>query len=293
MKTDTGLDVINYPQLMDIYTQFLKPIRDYEVDSEPNLIINEKAQVIETHIIKNWAKSLYETKQLEEPIKLKVCVTGPLELYFKVVGFEVYQDMAMNFARSVNSFLKNSMIDTPFLKTTAVSIDEPSLGYVTITNTSDDDMIEIYDESVKDINADIQIHLHSLNSFKIPLQTENINIMTCEFASNPQNVIDKKYLDQYDKYMRVGVCSTNINAIMANKIDSGQSYSDLSTVDGLLTLIDSEDQIKHNFKLASKQYGERLKYVGPDCGLSSWAPPKVAQELLTRTCKVVKNEMKK
>ena len=34
--------------------------------------------------------------------------------------------------------------------------------------------------------------------------------------------------------------------------------------------------------------GDRLKFVGPDCGLKGWNPPQVAYELLYRTYNVIK-----
>ena len=41
------------------------------------------------------------------------------------------------------------------------------------------------------------------------------------------------------------------------------------------------------------QYGDRLKYVGPDCALSGWSPPTVAFELLNRVHSVIEEVKKK
>ena len=285
-KMTTGLDVINFPQLMDMYSSFTIPMKDYEERENPHVIAAKKARVLEVDILKAWAKQHFEATG--EKVKLKVCVTGPLELYFKEVGFGVYYDMALNFAKSVNRFLQNSTIKSKYIETTTIAIDEPSLGYVTITGAADEELIKIYDKSVENINADVQIHLHSLNAFKIPLQTKHINIMTCEFASNNQNLIDRQYLDDYDKFIRVGICRTNFNAIMADALDQGGDYQQLNQLAGLKTLIDSPEQIRHNLKIATQHYGDRLKYVGPDCGLNAWAPQELAIELLSRTVNVVK-----
>ncbi len=286
MKCNSGIEIANYPQLMDMYTQFIKPIQDYEIKSEPNKIDPDKAKILEVEILKNWAKLRYE--DTGEQYNLKICVTGPLDLYFKKIGFSVYPDMALNFSKSVNSFIKNSIVNTEYLKTKLVSIDEPSLGYVSISGAEKEDLIKIYDKSAENINCDVQIHLHSLNSFRIPLETKNINVLTCEFASNQKNVIDKSFLDEFDKQMRVGICQTSFNAIMAQKMEEGINYSQFDSIEGLRLLIDSPQKIKHNLKLAIKQYGDRLKYVGPDCGLNAWAPPELATELLSRTADVVK-----
>ncbi|WP_371804016.1 hypothetical protein [Candidatus Lokiarchaeum ossiferum] len=286
LKVQTGMEVINYPQIVDMYSQFLTPMKEYEVKNEPHLIEPKFARLLEVDILQQWAKRNYE--ESGEQIRLKVCVTGPLELYFKEIGFSVYTDMAMNFSKSVNRFLKNSIVDSKYMKTEIVAIDEPSLGYVSISGAEHDDLVKIYDKSVEGLNCDVQIHLHSLNSFKIPLETKHINIMTCEFASNNQNVIDRKYLEDFDKFIRVGVCRTNFNAIMADALDAGMEYQEFNSLEGLRKLIDSPERIEKNLRIAHKQYGDRLKYVGPDCGLNAWAPVELATELLSRTSQVVK-----
>lgn len=285
-KLDAGVEYPNYPQLMDMYTQFLKPMKDYEVPNEPNVVQADKAIFAEVPILEEWAKQYYEKTQSK--IHLKLCITGPIELYIHQLGFSVYEDMAMNYARSVNAFLKNAMVDSKYIKTEIVAIDEPSLGYVTLSGIDDEGLIRVYDKSLDGLTTDNQIHLHSLARFRIPLLTKNINILTCEFASNTKNVIDKKHLDEYNKFMRVGICRTNFNAIMADALDKGLDYTQLSTPQGLIQLIDSEETILNNLKIASAHYGDRLKYVGPDCGLNAWGPPEVAFTLLKRTSDVVK-----
>ncbi len=290
LKRQTGMEVINYPQITDMYSQFIHPMKKYEVKNEPHVIEEKYARLLEVDLLHQWAKEQYE--ETGDRIRLKVCVTGPLELYFKQIGFSVYSDMALNFSQSVNRFLKNSLVNSKYIITDIVAIDEPSLGYVAITGADHEELIKIYDKSVEGLNCDVQIHLHSLNSFRIPLETKHINVMTCEFASNNQNVIDRKYLDEHDKYIRVGVCRTNFNAIMADALDAGMEYQEFNSMTGLRTLIDSPEQIEKNLRLAHKQYGDRLKYVGPDCGLSAWEPVELATELLTRTSQVVKKVRK-
>lgn len=79
---------------------------------------------------------------------------------------------------------------------------------------------------------------------------------------------------------------------MAEALDSGVSYDFLKTIEGTMSLIDSKERIKNNLLEAIEHYGERLKFVGPDCGLSGWYIPEVAYELLHRTCEVIE-ELKK
>ena len=62
---------------------------------------------------------------------------------------------------------------------------------------------------------------------------------------------------------------------------------DLDTLSGKLSIIDSEDRIRKNLLKAIEMYGDRLKYIGPDCGLGGWSLPQIAFELLNRTHKVI------
>jgi len=282
-KLKAGVDVINYPQHMDMINQFLKPIKDYEI--EPGLIKSEAALIPEMIIIENVAKEYFE--KTGNLLKIKICITGPIELYIKEHGFTVYKDIALNFSKSINSFLKNSIINTKYIKTPLISIDEPSFGYVDIFNVDDSDLIEIFDKSLTQINTTNQIHLHTLNRADIPLETKNIDVLTCEYAADKTNKIPKTELDQYDKFIRVGIARTNINRIMADALDSGICYDDLKTIEGTMKLVDSKERIKETLLEALKLYGDRLKYIGPDCGFTGWNQPEIAYELLHRIYEVI------
>ena len=288
LKMNSGLEIANYPQHIDMYKQFLKPITDYE--TTPNLIDPTKAFVPEIFVIKNYAKEYYE--KMGAPLNLKLCITGPIELYVKKLNFTIYLDMALNFARSVNSFLKNSIINNKYLKTSIISIDEPSFGYTDLMHIDKSDLVPIFDKTVQGIDAIIQFHIHTLNLADIPLQTKNLNVITCEYASNKSNKIPRRELEQYDKFIRVGITRTNVNSIMAEALDSGVPFDYFKTMEGIMSLIDSKERIKNNLENAIEHYGDRLKFIGPDCGLSGWYYPEIAYELLHRTHEAIK-EVKK
>lgn len=284
LKLNAGVEIINYPQHMDMYTQFQKPIEDYE--TEPSLINPQKAIISELFILESFAKDYYE--RTGNALEIKVCITGPIELYIKKHGFTVYPDIALNYAKSLNTILKNSINNTKYLQNSIISIDEPSFGYIDMFNIEEDALIKVFDESVEGFDANIQIHLHTLKKYYTPIQSKNIDVLTCEYASDHSNIIPKKDLEEYDKFIRVGITRTNINSIMAEKLDAGSLYDDLKTYEGTLSLIDSKEFIKKNLLFALDHYGDRLKFIGPDCGLKGWNPPQVAYELLRRTYQVIK-----
>jgi 5-methyltetrahydropteroyltriglutamate--homocysteine methyltransferase len=285
-KLNAGVEIINYPQLMDMHNQFLKPITDFEV--EPGLIEKSKATISEVKIVSDFAKQYYELNGV--PVKLKLCVTGPIELYVKKHKFTVYYDLALNYAKSINTFLKNSVLNTKFMQTSVISLDEPSFGYVDLLNISDEEIIRIFNktlEGVKMEDKDIQLHIHTLNRADIALKSKYINVVTCEYASNKLNKIPKKVLEEYDKYIRVGICRTNIDNIIAEYLDKGVKLEYLQTEQGMSSLIDSEEIIERNLLDALELYGSRLKYVGPDCGLGGWPSQKTAFNLLSRIKSVI------
>ncbi|MFX1393721.1 MAG: hypothetical protein ACFFAH_09110, partial [Promethearchaeota archaeon] len=152
---------------------------------------------------------------------------------------------------------------------------------------SNDELIQVFDKSLDGINATNQIHLHTLNRATIAMQTKNIDVLTCEYASDSTNKIPKKQLEQYDKFIRVGITRTNIDNIIAEKLDSGLILDEINTLSGKLNLIDSEEKIRKNLLTAMEMYGNRLKFIGPDCGLGGWQIPQIAFELLHRTYAVI------
>ena len=118
LKLNAGVEVINYPQHMDMYTQFLKPIEDYAI--EPSLIDFKKGIIPELFILDIFAKDYYE--RTGNALEIKVCITGPIELYIKKHGFTLYPDIVLNFAQSLNRILKNSIKNTKYLQNSIVPL---------------------------------------------------------------------------------------------------------------------------------------------------------------------------
>ena len=284
LKVDCGVEIPSYSRHWDMHSPFLYPIEIYA--ENPFLIEKSKAHVIEIDIIREYARDVYNSTGYKT--KCRVCVTGALELYLKLKGFSVYKDIALNLAKSVNSFIKNSLFNDKFFETPLISIDEPSIGIITYNQISDDDITDILEVESSHLNAEIQIHLHSLTKSEVALNCTNINVLTCEFASNRHGIIQKKALDEADKYIRVGITRTDISNIISKFIDRGIDPKTFETSEGLISIIDSKERIKKCYKEALKLYGDRFKYVGPDCGVIGWQNHEVVSELFRRTVEAVK-----
>ncbi len=279
-KLASGIDIVTYPQHYDMHKQFLEPIEKHQ--TEPFVIEPKYAVMPELFVVSREAKRIYD--ETEKAVRLRVCVTGAIELYTRTsFGYHVYPEVLMNLAESVNRFLKNSMLKERHIATEVVSIDEPSLGYADLLNVEKEDLIRALEKSVRGINARVQIHLHGLAASDIPLAAEGVDVLTVESAASPEQLrlISKKDLDAHDKYLRAGITRTNIDSITPEWLEKGIKPKDEQ-------LVDSVAVIRSRYENALKIFGDRLAFVGPDCGLGSWPSQDVAQLLLRRTVEAVK-----
>jgi 5-methyltetrahydropteroyltriglutamate--homocysteine methyltransferase len=284
LKINCGIEIPTYSRHWDMHTPFLFPIENYAI--QPYHIDNTKARIIEVDILREYAKHHFEETGIKT--QCRVSVTGALELYLKLKGFAVYKDIALNLARSINSFFKKAIYSDRYFETPVIAIDEPSIGIITFNLISDDDIVDILEKESSGLNQEIQIHLHSLAKSEIALNCKNIDVLTCEYASRTDQKIPKKLLEKYDKFMRVGITRTNISNLIADQIEVGIPPKHFANDEGLISIIDSKNRIKKRYKEAIKYYGDRLRYVGPDCGLIGWQSHKVVSALLSRTVSAVK-----
>jgi 5-methyltetrahydropteroyltriglutamate--homocysteine methyltransferase len=280
-KLKTGLDVVNYPQHYDIHKQFAEPI--HEAMENGTYIVDEKHAVIpEIYVINEEAKRFYEI--VGKKIALRVCVTGPLELYLKEIGTTPYKDILLMFAETVRRFAKNSILNTKYVKTEVVSIDEPSFGFHEIS-ADKNTIVEVLEKAL-DINADVQMHIHIHSPARILdiLEVRNLNVVSIECAASPKNLewVSKSALEKADKYIRVGVSRTDIDCIIAELYEKGITNPKIEQ------LVEEEKTIRKRFENAKEKFGERITFTGPDCGLGGWPTQEAAELLLKRTVRAVK-----
>lgn len=276
-KIDSGLDVVNYPQHYDMHRQFLDAIMQHQV--EPFLIDSKYAVIPELFVVQEEAKKFEKGK-----LKLKVCVTGAVELYTKTsFGYYVYEEVLQNLARSVNSFLRNAILSTKYVETSVVSIDEPSFGFADLLNVENEVLIKALEKSVEGIAAEVQIHLHTLKAVEIPLKARGIDAIGSEFAASPRNaeLISKKVLEKHDKFLRAGITRTDIDSILAEWLEKGISPSPEQ-------LVEEERVIRARYEKLKEKFSERIAFAGPDCGLGSWPSQETAHLLLKRTVAAVR-----
>jgi len=280
-KLRAKLDVVNYPQHYDGIRQLGDII--HKAMEKGSFVVDEKdAFLPEVHLIGEEAKSLSE--EFGSKILLRVSLFGPMELYLREIGTVAYADVLDGFGETVRRFAKNSILNTKYVKTEVVSIDEPSFGFLNIS--AEKSVLSVVLEKAFDFKgATRQIHLHSSARLPDLLSVKNLDVLTFEYAASPKNIegVSKKMLENADKKVRVGVSRTDIDTISAELHDAGILQPTVEQV------VETENTIRKRYVFAKAKFGERMTFTGPDCGLGSWPSQEAAQLLLERTVKAVKS----
>jgi len=281
-KCSTGLDVVNYPQHYDMHAQFTDAI--HKVMDKGTYVVDENQAIIpEVHVINQEVKRFYE--ESGKKVLLRVCVTGPMELYLEEIGITPYKDILLMFAETTRRFARNSILNSRYVKTEVVSLDEPSFGFQDIA--IERDMVLDVLEKAFDFNGAIkQIHLHSSSRVAEILDVKNLDVLSFEYAASPRNIesLSKKMLEKADKQIRVGISRTDIDSITAELYDRGITKPDA------WQLVENEETIRKRFVIAKEKYEDKMAFTGPDCGLGGWPSQEAAELLLRRTVNAVRSE---
>jgi 5-methyltetrahydropteroyltriglutamate--homocysteine methyltransferase len=279
-KCATGLDVANYPQHYDMHKQVADVI-SAAMDRGTYLVEEDDAVLPEVYVINGEARRLYE--EFGKRISLRVCIAGPLELYLRMVGTVVYKDILLMFAETVKRFARKSILDSKYVKTEVVCLDEPSLGFRELF-ADRDVIIDVLEKAFGFAGVTKQIHLHSSLKAADLLEVGNVDVLALESAASPRNVesLSRKMLDKADKYVRVGISRTDVDSISAELHEKG------ITEPAAEQLVEAEEAMRRRFVLAEERYGDRMLFAGPDCGLGGWPTQESAELLLRRTVDAVR-----
>jgi 5-methyltetrahydropteroyltriglutamate--homocysteine methyltransferase len=280
-KCASGLDVVNYPQHYDMHVQFAEVI--HRAMDGGTYVVEEKAAIIpEVWVIEREAKRLCE--EIGRRVLLRVSVTGLMELYLKEVGTVAYRDVLLMFAETVRRFARNSVLDSKYVKTEVVSLDEPSFGFQDVS-ADRDTLLDVLEKAFDFGGAVKQIHLHSASRVADLLAVKNLDVLSFEYAASPRNIesVSRNMLEKADKRIRVGISRTDINSIMAELYDKGITQPDVGQI------VEGEEVICKRFVAVKEKYGDRMTFTGPDCGLGGWPTQDAAELLLKRTVNAVKS----
>jgi 5-methyltetrahydropteroyltriglutamate--homocysteine methyltransferase len=287
-KITAGVEVPTYPQFQDMNKQFLRIIDDPKCTEAPLMVKESEAKILELEAISDLAKIYKE--QNGEPLKIRVCVTGPIELYQQEFGSTSYGDVLLTFARSIDRFVKNSIEHHSDIQVKTVSIDEPSIGIHPQIMHSDDYIIQaltIAGETAHKHGIDTEIHLHSPLNYKLVCDVPTINVIGVESAANPSylELIDRQDLEASDTFLRVGIARTDIfglTAVLNEKYDTNV-WKEQDKLPEVITKMETPEVIAKRLSKYHEMFDGSIKYAGPDCGLGSWPTQELAQQLLANT----------
>ncbi|KXA89547.1 hypothetical protein AKJ40_00015 [candidate division MSBL1 archaeon SCGC-AAA259M10] len=276
LKIDAGVQVPCYPQVRDMNGQFLKILNDSESVEEPYLVHEDNAVLPEFEAL--------EMLDLNLP-KMKICVTGPLELSVSEFEGRIYSDIMMNIARSLNRFIRKAESLKGF-DIEVISIDEPSLGTNPSLEFDKSTFIEALN-IVADTDRKLQIHLHSPTFYETVCRAEKVDIIDIGAAATPEYLdsIDPEILERYEKGIRVGVSRTDALSLSAefNEKYNVNVWTDESAWNNFLEQVEPPSRIAERIEGVYNRFGNFLEYLGPDCGLGGAKKLELAKVILKNT----------
>jgi len=278
IKRRAGVECPTYPQMRDMIRMFMDEIENPNQADSPYLIKREHARIRELEAVSPGQM-------------VRVCVTGPLELYLSAFGATAYSDILCSLAESVARFLEKSR---DMGKMSVASLDEPSLGMNSNIVFSEEEIIEALEIASRPCrDMDCEVHLHSPLYAESCARVSGINIVGIESASHPDylELMDKKMLEETDSFIRAGIARTDILSMSAqlNERLGVNLWQDMPRLEREIMEMESPAVMKKRLEKAYGLFGERLRSTGPDCGLGSWPSQDLARRLLENCASAVRD----
>ena len=268
-KIRAGVEIPTYPQLRDMIRMFMDPIKDPKMTESPFLIRREEAKIMELEAVPPGQK-------------VRVCVTGPVELYISAFGATGYTDILYTLAESVSRFLEWAKEEG---KMAIASLDEPSLGLNSNIIFSEEEIqeaLEIASRPCRGMHC--EVHLHSPLYAELCAHVSGIDILGVESAAHPDylKLIEREVLEDTGTYLRAGIARTDIFSLSAQLNDRYKVnlWEDLPRLEREITSLESPLIMKSRLDQAYAQFGDRLIATGPDCGLGPWPSQELAGSIL-------------
>lgn len=281
VKIHAGVEVPTYPQFRDMNRMFLDIIEDPSKCAEPLAVREESATILELEAVERVARRW--RREQGKTLGVRVCITGPVELYLALFGASNYPDVLLQLARSISAFISHAC-SAHGLDVRVVSLDEPSLGLNPSIMLTEDDILDALDRAVRGCKADVQIHLHSPLYYELACRS-SVRVVGVECASDPSSLemIDRAVLEHTDTYLRVGIARTDIHSMAAllSERYGTNVWKVPELLEKLVSELETPEAILSRLERAHRTFGDRIRYVGPDCGLGAWPSQRIAAALLS------------
>jgi len=277
-KSRAGVEVPTYPQFRDMIRMFMDEIENPALTESPYLIKKEHARIMELEAVPAGRE-------------VRVCVTGPVELYISAFGATHYPDILNNLAKSVARFFCAALEEG---KMSVASLDEPSLGLNSNIVFSEDEILDaLRIASMPCRGRNCEVHLHSPLYAEACARVPGISIVGIESAAHPDylQLIDKKVLEETDSYLRAGIARTDILSMSAclNEQLGINLWQDMPRLEREILELESPQVMRKRLDKVYAKFGDRLKATGPDCGLGSWPSQDLASRILTNCAAAVRS----
>jgi len=280
-KIEAGVQRPTYPQFRDMIRMFMDPIEDPERSESPYVLLPEHARIPELSALEALGRMMEaEGRRLS----IRVCVTGPVELYISRFGATDYADILEKIAGSVGRFIEASK-KSRYFDVAVFSIDEPSLGISPSVIFSDEEITDALEIAARPCGRiDCEIHLHSPLMAELTCAVPGINVIGVESAANPDylKLIDRRVLEENDAFIRAGIARTDIDGMVArlnDRLDTNL-WRDPERLEREVFAAESAKVLEERLAVAYRLFEDRVRYAGPDCGLGSWPSQKMAKRCL-------------
>lgn len=282
-KRRTGLALPSYPQHCDMMDPYIQLLENPDAWDEQPYVLKRAltAKPVLEALNDHYADH-------DDTPRIKVPLTGPVELAIAQAGPTPHRDVLLAIAETVKRFAESALtLDN--LDVAAISIDEPSLGTNPNISIPREDLVDTLHHA-SNVDTDTQIHLHSPLYYVEAIEA-GINAVGIETASDPTRAdsVDPETLESHDAHLRAGISRTDSDAMAAEHRDR-TGFDPWSEENGFLRVVqqdESPERIANRLKHLHQQFDDRLRYVGPDCGLGGFPTRESAKALLENTVKGV------
>ena len=316
-KLKAGINIPNYPQFRDMHKTYLdlidglKKIAGGYVESGILSIQADNTFIPEVAAIRNNSSEIVEN--IENPFKIKVCVTGPYTLSTFFIHRDEYKFNKLG--EIISRIVENNIFSGKNGSVGMVTVDEPTFGLI------DDPLIDYGTQGRENLQKAWEMIFHNAASRGIPTCLhlhDTTNDLFWEV--NSLNIVEshlgdliytskktKKNLESTDKFLKASICISNFDQLIrTNIVASPQQKSGELTIDEKVAetwknitsgkldptiFIENVELMQKRLIKIFNQFGaERVPYAGPECGLISFPTYESALECLRRTSNAVQNE---
>jgi 5-methyltetrahydropteroyltriglutamate--homocysteine methyltransferase len=312
-KINAGINIPNYPQFRDMNEMFLRCIDGIEKTKDGyvakgNLSIQtQKVTIPEVAVLAGKSGKIHNT--INNPISLKICVTGPYTLsslflhrgneLLRQLGEIISQIVDANILSGKNCNVELVSIDEPVFGL----LDDPQLDYASDGREALLDTWENIFQKARSKHARTCLHLHNTSN-ALFWEVRSLDILESH-ADDSLYHSDKtkKLLEEKDKFLKASVGITDFDRLIRDNARTASSELDDVAVGQRISSIwtdihkgrrspmaflETAEKMKERLAKVTARFGsERVPYAGLECGLRGFPTYDSAIEYLRRSSESV------